>query len=648
MKIGIMLLSAALLVGGCATDQAYREGERLVAEGHTEEGLKMLAESVREHPKKVEYRAALIRAREQYVGRMLREAEEAQKTAQFDLAESHYRAVLRQHPENARALSGLSGLLALRRNRTMLAEAQTAFDKDEVEMAGNMLRTILAREPDFAEATALLKKVEEKAGQARGVEFPQLAATYRKLVTLEFRDMPIKTLFDGISRQSGLNFIFDKDVRTDQRSTVFARDTPLLDVLDMLLASGQLAKKVLNGNTLLIYPNTAVKQKDYQDIVVRGFFLANADPKQTMNLLRSMARIRDVHVDEKLNMVVVRDSPEAVRLAEKLVRMADQPEPEVMLEVEILEVKRSKLLELGVQWPNQFGLLSKESQTTFIYDDAGNQVSSTTTLVDTPLTLSTLESLFSSKNGDASKMIGISPTLGAVLNKTDGDVNLLANPRIRVRNKEKAKVHIGDKVPVITSNVTATGVTSESVSYLDVGLKLDVEPQVYLDAEVAIKVGLEVSNIVQQVKSGTGTLTYQLGSRNAITVLRLKDGETQVLAGLISDEERSSASRVPGLGDLPLIGRLFSAHRDDSSKTEIVLLITPRIIRNVIRPELANGEFYAGTESVASGQPIRLRSSTRIGRATAPAADSQEAAASPVEAGDDQAVTAEPETQAPE
>ncbi|TCJ13931.1 type II and III secretion system protein [Parasulfuritortus cantonensis] len=203
------------------------------------------------------------------------------------------------------------------------------------------------------------------------------------------------------------------------------------------------------------------------------------------------------------------------------------------------------------------------------------------------------------------------PTLNA--GKTDSDVNLLANPRIRVRNKEKAKIHIGDKVPVITSNVTSTGVTSESVSYLDVGLKLDVEPQVYLDGDVAMKVGLEVSNIVQQVKSSTGTLTYQLGSRNATTVLRLKDGETQVLAGLISDEERTSAAKVPGLGDIPLLGRLFSSHSDNNSKTEIVLLITPHILRNVVRPELAEEEFYAGTESMAADQPIRLRRTGVLG-----------------------------------
>ncbi|MEW6253463.1 MAG: type II and III secretion system protein, partial [Planctomycetota bacterium] len=148
----------------------------------------------------------------------------------------------------------------------------------------------------------------------------------------------------------------------------------------------------------------------------------------------------------------------------------------------------------------------------------------------------------------------------------------------------------------------------ESVSYLDVGIKVDVEPQVHLEGEVGIKVGLEVSNIVQQVKSATGTLTYQIGSRNANTVLRLKDGETQVLAGLISDEDRSGASKVPLFGDIPLLGRLFSNHRDELNKTEIVLLITPRIIRNIERPALADAEFLSGTDSAASDQALQLRS----------------------------------------
>jgi general secretion pathway protein D len=263
-------------------------------------------------------------------------------------------------------------------------------------------------------------------------------------------------------------------------------------------------------------------------------------------------------------------------------------------------VKRSRLQELGVQWPTSFSVLSQIQNTTPVFDSQGNKVGDSVTYSDAPLTLQLLKDVNS-----GTILVSPSPTITA--RKDEGDVNLLANPRIRVKNREKAKVHVGDKVPVITSNTTSTGVVSESVSYLDVGLKLDVEPQVLLQGEVSMKVGLEVSNIVQQVKTATGTLTYQLGSRNANTSLRLKDGETQVLAGLISDQERNNANKVPGLGDIPILGRLFSSHRDEASKTEIVLLITPRILRNVERPELADVEFFAGTDSVTSDQPLRLR-----------------------------------------
>jgi general secretion pathway protein D len=185
------------------------------------------------------------------------------------------------------------------------------------------------------------------------------------------------------------------------------------------------------------------------------------------------------------------------------------------------------------------------------------------------------------------------------LRQQDDRTSVLANPRIRVKNKEKARIHIGDRVPVITTTAAATGgFVSESVSYLDVGLKLEVEPLIYLDDEVGIKVALEVSNIAREVRGLTsGTLTYQIGTRNAATTLRLRDGETQILAGLISDEDRRSASRVPGLGDLPVIGRLFSQTRENSVKTEIVLLITPRLVRTLARPEVRAVEFAAGTEA---------------------------------------------------
>ena len=320
-------------------------------------------------------------------------------------------------------------------------------------------------------------------------------------------------------------------------------------------------------------------------------------------MIRAILKTRDIFIDEKLNLLVMRDTPEAIRLAEKLIAAQDLAEPEVLLEVEVLEIKRSRLQELGIQYPTQFTVLNIVPNPTTVVSTATGPVATTnSTTTTTQLTVDTLRNL---RGGS----IGVSPNPALNLRKDESDTNILANPRIRVKNREKARIHIGDRVPVITTTSTANVGVSESVSYLDVGIKLEVESNVYLENDVGIKVGLEVSNIVNTVKSASGTLTYQVGTRSAATTLRLKDGETQALAGLINDEDRKSASKVPGFGDLPWIGRLFSNNRNDQTKTEIILLITPRIVRNLIQPSATTTEFSSGTESEAAsaGAPLDLR-----------------------------------------
>jgi general secretion pathway protein D len=271
----------------------------------------------------------------------------------------------------------------------------------------------------------------------------------------------------------------------------------------------------------------------------------------------------------------MRDTPEAVRMAEKLIAAHDLPEPEVMLEVEVLEVGQTLLRQLGITWPSSIAL--------GVVGAAG---------VPGQLTGREAQNI----NGTLTRITVSDPLIALQLRELAGRTNVLANPRIRVRNRERARIHIGDKVPVITTTAGATGFVSEAVNYLDVGLKLEVEPQVFLEDDVAIRMGLEVSNISQQVTSASGTVAYQVGTRNAATVLRLRDGETQVLAGLISDEDRRSVIQVPGLAQLPVLGRLFRANNDTLNKTEIVLLITPRVVRHVERPGAQAEHFSTGTE----------------------------------------------------
>jgi len=394
-----------------------------------------------------------------------------------------------------------------------------------------------------------------------------------KPINVDFKEATLNQVCQVLFRTAGLNYVFDKEVRTDQTVSIALRRTPVREVLALILRSQQLEQHYINAETVMIYPNTPGKAREYQTLSVRSFYLTNIEAKAAAATLRTILKARDLVADEKQNVVVMRDTPEAIRMAEKLLAVHDKPEPEVMLEVEVLEVKRSRLQELGLLWPSSL-MLSPLAST------SGGALS--------------LKDLIASPEAS---MAASFPTFGINARAENGDTNLLANPRIRTRNREIAKIMIGDRVPNITTTSTATGFVAESVQYIDVGLKLDVQPTIYLDNEVAIRISLEVSNIVSQTQSKSGTLAYQIGTRNASTVLRLKDGENQVLAGLISDEERSSGAKIPGLGELPMLGRLFGSKRDEGQKTELVLSITPRLVRNNRRPGIEQSEFSIGPEA---------------------------------------------------
>lgn len=594
---------SALVLGGCAGNAKYQEGQQLTQQGRDEDALIKLQEAVAAEPRNAEYRAALIRTRDRLLARLFEDAERAVATGQTESATRLYRQILALDPANARARAGLVRLEREPRHAKWLSEAEALQTKGDVEGATQRLRQILNENPEHVAARALLRTIADSAPRPGAA--PQMSAALRKPVTIEFKDAPLRQIFEVLARTAGLNFLFDRDVRADARTSIFLRNSTVESAVSLLLLTNQLEQRIVDASTIIIYPNTPAKAREYQQLVVRSFWLATADARQVANTIRTIARTRDVVVDEKLNMIIVRDSPEAVRMAEKLVALHDALEPEVMLEVEILEVKRSRLLDLGVQWPSQLTLtpLPSAAGGTLTVNDLRNLSSTTIGATIDPLVIQA--------------------------RKFDTDTNLLANPRIRVRNREKARVLIGDRLPTITSTSTATGFVAESVTYIDVGLKLDVEPTIYVDGEVAIKIALEVSNIVDQVRTRSGTVAYQIGTRSASTNLRLKDGENQVLAGLIQDGDRMSANRVPGLGSIPILGRLFSSQLDENIKTEIVLSITPRLIRNVQRLEAGLMEFEAGTDASLRTRPIEGTAPSAPAPASAPRFDGTSTGASP-------------------
>ena len=634
---------SVLLLAACATNAALEQSRRDFAAGDRVGALLRLEQAVKQDPENLELRSYYVRQRDQVVTEKLSVAEKTHAAGKLDEAATLYRDVQRIDLENARARLGLEDVQRARRRAERLGQARAALAAGDAAMAGRIARGVYAEAPGDRAARELVLELDERAERASKPRAESLQGAMAKPVTLEFRDSPLRVVFEALSRASGLNFVFDKDVRADSRVTLFVRENSVDEVLRLLSATQGIERKLLNANTVLIYPVTTAKQREHVELVTRSFYLANAEAKAAQTLIKQLVKSRDVFIDEKLNLLVMKDTPEAVRMAERLVATLDVPEPEVMLELEVLEVSRNKLLDLGIDFPDQigYGLLTPDVPSTIGFVN-GVPVPGTTQLggklLDGNIDL----------RHNRKELVPFIANPGAVLRlrSEDGDSRMLANPRIRVRNRDKAKVHIGDKLPVFTTTSTANVGVSASVSYLDVGLKLEVEPSVYRDDEVGIKLSLEVSSIVKEVPGPSSSLAYQVGSRSASTSLRLRNGETQVLAGLINDEERSSAQRLPGLGNLPMVGRLFSAQRDSNNKSEIALLITPRIVRNVLPPVALLAEMPAGTESNIGAEPLRIgptapRSLGLVGDSRAPVAPGASPAVLPRPAPEERPAAAE-------
>lgn len=603
--IGTVIVGALLaLLAGCASHPAFEEGKRAMIAGDHENALRLFEEAAREEPNNRELRATLYRQREVAVSRWVTEAESARLAGKRDTAQQFVDKALRADPRHPRAIAMRELLERGQRHDELVAAARDHLAKKDYAAAEQKLRLVLAEDMNHAGARAAMVQVQEGRPQPP-VGASALGPLFSRQVTLEFRDTSLRNVFEAIARSTGINFVFDKDVRADTKVTIFVRNTTVEEVMRLVLVTNQLDRRVLSDNTVLIFPNTAAKLRDYQELVTRSFFLVNADVKQVQNLIKTVVKTKDVYIDERLNLLVIKDSADAVRLAEQLIASVDVAEPEVMLEVEVLEVSRNRLKELGIDYPDfiGYGLLAGSPQTS-ILNSSGQLVTTTQTATGQQVA----QGVIDTRNRAGLTTYISNPALILNLKDTDGAANLLANPRIRVKNKEKAKVHIGEKLPVFTTTSTANVGVSASVSYLDVGLKLDVEPIIHPEDDVDIKMTLEVSSIVREVTGPQSSLAYQIGTRSTGTSLRLRNGETQILAGLISDEERTSASRLPGLGNLPIVGKLFSNERTNVNKTEIVLLITPRIVRNLARPFNVPPSLLAGTEASVGAASLAMRS----------------------------------------
>ncbi len=563
------------LIAACAGDLHRQDLQNRLAGMPPDAQLELLAQQSAQYPDDLEIRSWYLALRRRLSMEYLQRATVAYRAgdAAQALGWAHKAQQAAPGDDNPREM-----IEWIERQAPIDAEVRYAESVrlDQPQAALSAVIDVLAKQPDNARAIRLREELLAPKGQS--IE-PKLNKDLDQPITVQFRDQPIISIFELVSNITGLNFTFDREVQATAPTTIFASNTPVKQVLSMVLQANQLSSKIVSGNSILIYPKRPDKETEYKDLVVRTFYLQNSTAAQVLGVLKQMVKTRDAVLDERTNAIIMRDAPDTIKVAERIIRALDVTPAEVVIDAQVLEVSSSDLLNMGIQYPDRitFGLKSGT------IDDG-------TTLPDNTVTLEQLHNLNSSD-----VLVRIGP-VGINFLQTHGKTRTLANPSIRVRNREKAKVLIGDRLPVVTTTLSSN-FSSESVNYQDVGLTLEVAPVIASPDEVQVKLRMEVSNVTDTITTSTGLVAYQIGTRTAETVMSVRNNETQMLAGLLQRNDRSSGSGLPGLSRLPIFDRIFGSRADDSKETELVLLLTPRIVRNQAVPTGNAMQFDSGTET---------------------------------------------------
>jgi general secretion pathway protein D len=548
----------------------------------------------------------------------LRVARNAETSQNYDLAVAEYTKVLRDDPDNREARQGLERaklrasqdhftrarrLSATGKLEEALVEYQLAaelnpgnadIDRELQDTRLQLRAKVAIREDGKTRLESLI--AQSLAAPLPGAALPEDAKLPESVV---FRDANARDIYSAIGKFTDISVVFDPTFR-DQPVSIDLRNDTLAEALNKLSAATRNFWRSSGERGIIVVPDTQAKRREYEEEVYRTFYLSNADLKETVDILRIVVDARRIAMLTGTNAITIRDTPERVNAAGKIIAAIDKARPEVIIDVELMEVNRTHLQEFGLQFasPSPGGApIGIDGQVTINQPGVG-------------VTLRQLQNLTS-----ADVLLTALPSLYYRLLKNDAATRILANPQLRTTEGIPAQARFGERVPVPVTTfapVAAGGVQSQpitSFNYEPIGVNIDITPRMHHDDAVSLALKVELSSI-----SGTGFGGLPtFGSRAISTVIRLKDGETNMLAGLIRDEERKSFATIPGLGDIPVIGRIFGHNKTETTETDIILTLTPRIVRvlNVTAEDLRpfrvprDGGLPAGAD-VAPPLPIPL------------------------------------------
>jgi general secretion pathway protein D len=536
--------------------------------------------------------------------RQTKQASQAAAVENWDAATYHYMEALTLDPTNPRLR------MELQRARMRAGEqhfrAGLRFrDANDLQRAEQELSLAVQLDPTQQYAEVELAKVRKelailaepggqtkleamkKAASEMKVKPPMLDPRSREPMSLSFPNPTnVKDIYRALGQAFGLNVLFDPRLK-DSKITIDLRDVTAIQALEMVMQAAGHFYKVLDPHTVLVIEDTPQNRRDYEDLVVKTFFLSNAEVKDVNNSIRALIDARRLSVNEQLNSLVIRDTADKVAIAERLIAANDKSRAEVLIDVELIQIDATKLRDIGTSLSNGFVF-----PVTFDPTQINGAGSTSTTI---PLT----------RIGDITRsMWGITvPNIAVSLVKSAGEAETLAQPQLRILEGEKGNLVIGDKVPIPTTTFNTSQTVGGNVvpitafQYQDVGVKIEVEPRVHHNNEVTLKLQVEVSELGANVQVGQGQYQPEIGTRTISSTIRLKDGETSLLAGLFKYNRSESQAGMPWLSDIPVIGGLFRSNHSEIKKTDLILTLTPHIIRYADITEEDLAPIWVGTEN---------------------------------------------------
>ena len=559
----VLLVLLAMTVAACATAGALRDGQRAEQERDYDRAVIIYTRALQERPRDRNLQLALDRARLRAAQMHFAEGRRLARESRWTEALDEYQIAYDLNPGSAEIDRALRETReAVRAELAALPEGQTALE-------------------------ALIDSTFDTAPP--GLDLPRDLMLPDSVV---FSSESARAVFAALGQLTGISIVFDAQFR----------DTPFSgDLRDMTFAAALAVVATSTGNffrvtapgAVTIIPDTPAKRREYEEEIIRTFYLSNADVAETIDLLRLVVDLRRLAPVTATNAISIKDTPERIDAAARLIRAVDKARAEVVIEVQLLEVDRQMLRDYGLRF-----LSSGENS------EVGAGESATRNLdTDAPATGLGL-SVDDVRRVSGSNLFVANPSSLLVrLLETNGNTRILANPQLRTSDGVQAEAHFGERVPVPVTTFTpiaAGGISQQpitSFNYEEIGVNILITPRVHHNDEVSLALEVEISNI-----SGTGFGDLpQFGNRSILTQIRLRDGETNILAGLIRDEERETREGIPGLSRIPVLGRLFGRTRTDTQETDIVLTLKPHIIRPLALDEHDLRSFRVGANAAVAG-----------------------------------------------